>query len=60
MKKLFGKSQALNFLAILVDTPDLTAEGAGLNLKSWQEAGIRRMYDLWDKGKFKTFEDIRS
>lgn len=60
LKKIFGKSQDLNFLAILADTPDLIKEGAGLNLKSWQEAGVRRIFDLWDKGKFKTFEDIRS
>ncbi|MEQ2287722.1 hypothetical protein AMECASPLE_015565 [Ameca splendens] len=54
--KHFGKSQT-NFFITLVDNPQ-TAEGFGCDLKSCQEAGFRRMYDLWGKGKFMPTEVI--
>ncbi len=43
-----------------MDNPDLTAEGAGSIFKAWQEAAIKRVYDLWDNGNFKTFESLRT
>lgn len=47
-------------MTTLIDNPDLAADGAGPNLKSYQDAGIRGMYDQWENGKFKTFDATRN
>ena len=46
-------------LSTLVDNPELSTEGIGPNLKTWQRAGINRVYDLFDNGNFKTFEALK-
>lgn len=43
-----------------MDSPDLTREGTGSNFQKWYEAGIYRIYNLWDRGKFKTFESLQA
>lgn len=60
LRKFFKKTHSFNSLTTLLDNPELTAGGAGPNFKIWQELGIRRVYDLWDKGTFKTFESLRT
>uniref|UniRef100_A0A096LVM8 Reverse transcriptase zinc-binding domain-containing protein n=1 Tax=Poecilia formosa TaxID=48698 RepID=A0A096LVM8_POEFO len=60
LKKMFGQNKNFSCLTTLVDNPDLTVEGAGPDLRSWRDAGVARMHDLWHSGKFKTFEELRT
>lgn len=44
----------------LTGNPELTSGGAGSNFQNWNEAGIYHIHDLWDRGKFKTFESLQT
>ncbi len=58
--KLFGTKHKLSCLTTMTDNPDLIRGGTGSNFQNWYEAGIHHIYDLWDKGKFKTFESLQA
>ena len=59
LKKMFKENHPLNALTTLIDNPDLSVEGVGPNFKSWQTVGLKRVYDLYSDGNFKTFESLR-
>ena len=60
LRKLFGTKHKLSCLTTLIDNPELTRGGTGPNFQNWCEAGIYHIYDLWDRGKFKTFESLQA
>lgn len=60
LKKLFGIQHILCCLTSLINNPDLLGGGNGAKFKNWEDLGIHSVYDLWDKGKFKSFETIKT
>lgn len=60
LRKLYGTKHKLSCLTTLTGNPDLIREGTGSNFQNWYDAGIYRIYDLWDRGKFQTFESLQA
>ena len=47
------------FKETLVENLDLSIEGAGPELRTWQNAGIQMQFDLCGYGNFRTSESLR-
>ena len=55
LRKRFKENNPLNVLTTLMDNLEVSVEGTGPNFKTWLQAGIKRLCNLFDNGKFKTF-----
>lgn len=44
----------------LEGNPELSSQGLGPNFTSWQRVGIIRIHDLFEKGRFRTFESLKT
>lgn len=51
--RTISESSSVNILVTL-DDPELSLQSVGSNFTSWQRAGIKRIYNLFDNGSFKT------
>lgn len=57
LRKFFGTKHNLNCLTTLIDNPKGTLD---LTLRTGMRQEFHHVYDLWDRGKFKTFESLQA
>uniref|UniRef100_A0A8C5N7I9 Reverse transcriptase domain-containing protein n=1 Tax=Gouania willdenowi TaxID=441366 RepID=A0A8C5N7I9_GOUWI len=57
--KIFNNTHPLSLLMTLVDNTELSPQGTGSNSTPWRKVGIVRILDLFENGKFKTFESLK-
>uniref|UniRef100_A0A8C5G1I7 Reverse transcriptase domain-containing protein n=1 Tax=Gouania willdenowi TaxID=441366 RepID=A0A8C5G1I7_GOUWI len=57
--KIFNDTHPLSLLMTLVDNTELSPQGTGSNFTPWRKVGIVRILDLFENGKFKTFESLK-
>uniref|UniRef100_A0A8C5HT91 Reverse transcriptase domain-containing protein n=1 Tax=Gouania willdenowi TaxID=441366 RepID=A0A8C5HT91_GOUWI len=57
--KIFNNTHPLSLLMTLVDNTELSPQGTGSNFTPWRKVGIVRILDLFENGKFKTFESLK-
>uniref|UniRef100_A0A3P9C5G3 Reverse transcriptase domain-containing protein n=1 Tax=Maylandia zebra TaxID=106582 RepID=A0A3P9C5G3_9CICH len=60
LRKNFNSSLPFNILSTFINNPDLLPQNIGSSFVGWHKVGVKRFYDLFKHGEFKSFESLKS